>query len=158
MTQAELESRMAVLMGGRAAEHVVFSHFSTGAAEDLSRIADIARSMVTRYAMEPELGHVAFESDQRSFLGPGGEQFRQRLYGDDTAREIDCIVRRKVLTAFDRSVHILEENREILEESARRLLKHETLEAKDLEALFQTLKPASSNFAQSAPECKGSSH
>ena len=158
MTQAELESRMAVLMGGRAAEHVVFSHFSTGAADDLSRIADIARSMVTRYAMEPELGHVAFESDQRSFLGPGGEQFRHRLYGDDTAREIDCIVRRKVLTAFDRSVHILEENREILEESARRLLKHETLEAKDLEELFQTLKPASSDFAQSAPECKGSCH
>ncbi|HAR34065.1 MAG TPA: cell division protein FtsH, partial [Desulfobacter sp.] len=158
MTQAELESRMAVLMGGRAAEHVVFSHFSTGAADDLSRIADIARSMVTRYAMEPELGHVAFESDQRSFLGPGGEQFRQRLYGDDTAREIDCIVRKKVLTAFDRSVHILEENREILEESARRLLKHETLEAKDLEELFQTLKPASSDFAQSAPECKGSCH
>jgi cell division protease FtsH len=92
MTRAELENRMAVLMGGRAAEHVVFSHFSTGAADDLAKIADIARSIVTRYAMEPELGHVAFETEQRSLLGPTGEPLRQRLYGDDTAREIDCAV------------------------------------------------------------------
>jgi cell division protease FtsH len=157
MTQAELENRMAVLMGGRAAEYVVFSHFSTGAADDLARIADIARSMVTRYAMEPGMGHVAFETDQRSFLGPSGEPFRQKLYGDDTAREIDCAVRRAVLTAFDRSVHILTENRDVLEESAKRLLKQETLEAPDLEALFKALKPASPDFAASAPECNGPS-
>lgn len=153
MTQAELENRMAVLMGGRAAEYVVFSHFSTGAADDLARIADIARSMVTRYAMEPGMGHVAFETDQRSFLGPSGEPFRQKLYGDDTAREIDCAVRRTVLTAFDRSVHILTENRDVLEESAKRLLKQETLEAPDLETLFKSLKPASLEFTASAPEC-----
>jgi ATP-dependent Zn protease len=73
-----------------ADEHVVFSHFSTGAADDLANIADIARSIVTRYAMEPELGHVALETDQRWLLGPGGESLRQELYGDDTAREIDC--------------------------------------------------------------------
>ena len=157
MTQAELENRMAVLMGGRAAEHVIFSHFSTGAADDLARIADIARSMVTRYAMEPGLGHVAFETDQRSFIGPSGEPFRQKLYGDDTAREIDCAVRRMVLTTFDRSVHILKENLRVLEESAKRLLKQETLEASDLENLFKSLKPASAEFEASTPECRGPS-
>jgi ATP-dependent Zn protease len=66
-------------------------------------------------------------------------------------------VRRTVLTAFDRSVHILTENRDVLEESAKRLLKQETLEAPDLETLFKSLKPASLEFAASAPECSGPS-
>jgi cell division protease FtsH len=157
MTRSELENRMVVLMGGRAAEYVVFSHFSTGAADDLARISDIARSMVTRYAMEPDLGHVAFESDQKSFLGPSGEPFRQRLYGDGTAREIDCAVRRTVLTAFDRAVGILSENREILENSARHLLKQETLDASDLEQLFKGLKKAPETFLPSEAVCMGSS-
>jgi cell division protease FtsH len=142
MTREELENRMAVLMGGRAAEHVIFSHFSTGAADDLARIADIARSMVTRYAMEPDLGHVAFETDQRSHLDAAAEPVRQRLYGDDTAREIDCAVRKAVRTAFDRAVAILQQNRIVLEESARRLLQKETLETTDLHELFQSVTPA----------------
>ena len=153
MTRAELENRMSVLMGGRAAEHVVFGHFSTGAADDLAKIADIARNMVTRYAMEPELGHVAFETDQRSFLGPTGEPLRQRLYGDDTAREIDCAVRRTVHTAFERSVVILSENRKVLSESALLLLEKETLDANDLETLFKSLKPLPPDFSPSTVFC-----
>ncbi len=153
MTRAELENRMAVLMGGRAAEHVVFSHFSTGAADDLAKIADIARSIVTRYAMEPELGHVALEVDQRSLLGPAGESVKQRLYGDDTAREIDCAVRRNVLTAFERASNILTENRALLEQSARQLLEKETLDANDLERLFVSLKPAPATFASVSTPC-----
>lgn len=140
MTRGELENRMAVLMGGRAAEHVKYAHFSTGAADDLAKIADIARSIVTRYAMEPALGHVAFEAEQRSHLGPGGEFGRPRLYGDDTAREIDCAVRRIVLTSFERAVAVLEENREVLEQSATLLLEKETLDASDLEALFRGVR------------------
>jgi cell division protease FtsH len=153
MTRAELENRMAVLMGGRAAEHVVFSHFSTGAADDLARIADIARSIVTRYAMEPELGHVAFETEQRSLLGPTGEPLRQRLYGDDTAREIDCAVRKTVLTAFERSTSVLTDNRELLEESARLLLQKETLDTPDLTRLFKSVKPASATFTPAVAPC-----
>jgi cell division protease FtsH len=154
MTRGELENRMAVLMGGRAAEHVVFSHFSTGAADDLAKIADIARSIVTRYAMEPELGHVAFETDQRTLLGPSGEPIRQRLYGDDTAREIDCAVRKNVLTAFQRATAVLTENRDVLETSARQLLEKETLDAPDLERLFASVKPAPATFAAAAAPCK----
>ena len=155
MTRAELENRMAMLMGGRAAEHVVFDHLSTGASDDLGRIADIARSMVTRYGMEPALGHVAFDSDQRSMLGPGGEPFRQRNYSEDTAREIDCAVRRTVLTSFDRARAILVENREVLEESARLLLDKETLDAADLARLFARLVPAGPNPEPSMAPCEG---
>jgi cell division protease FtsH len=153
MTRGELENRMAVLMGGRAAEYVVFSHFSTGAADDLGKIADIARSMVTRYAMEPDLGHVAFEADQRSLLGPSGEPLRPRLYGDDTAREIDCAVRRTVLTAFERATAVLTENRDLLGKSARLLLEKETLDTADLERLFSSLKPAPATFTPAAAPC-----
>jgi cell division protease FtsH len=153
MTRGELENRMAVLMGGRAAEHVVFSHFSTGAADDLAKIADIARSMVTRYAMEPELGHVAFDADQRSMLGPSGEPLRQNNYGDDTAREIDCAVRRNVLTAFERATTILTQNRDLLEQSARQLLEKETLDAPDLERLFAAIKPAPATFTPASAPC-----
>ena len=153
MTRAELENRMAVLMGGRAAEYVVFSHFSTGAADDLAKIADIARSIVTRYAMEPELGHVAFETDQRSLLGPTGEPLRQRLYGDDTAREIDCAVRKNVLTAFERATSVLTDNRDVLEESARLLLEKETLDTPDLERLFKSVKPAAATFTPAVAPC-----
>jgi cell division protease FtsH len=154
MTRQELENRMAVLMGGRAAEFVSYGHFSTGAADDLAKIADIARSMVTRYAMEPQLGHVAFETEQRSLLGPGGEPLRQRQYGDDTAREIDCAVRTMVLTAFERATTVLKENRALLGESAQLLLQKETLDTPDLERLFQSVKPAAASFAPAIPPCK----
>jgi cell division protease FtsH len=158
MTRAELENRMAVLMGGRAAEHVVFSHFSTGAADDLSKIADIARSIVTRYAMEPELGHVAFETERRSMLGPSGENISQRMYGDDTAREIDCAVRKNVLTAFQRATAVLTENRELLEIGARELLQKETLDTPDLDRLFASVKAAPETFVPAAMPCTGSQH
>ncbi|MBK8014405.1 MAG: ATP-dependent zinc metalloprotease FtsH [Deltaproteobacteria bacterium] len=157
MTRTELENRMAVLMGGRAAEHLVFSHFSTGAADDLRKIADIARSMVTKYAMEPQLGHVAYESDRASFLGPGSEGYAPRPYGDDTAREIDCAVRKNVLTAFDRAAHILEENRAVLELGARRLLEQETLDEGDLATLFAEVKPAAEPMKQASMPCGPSS-
>jgi cell division protease FtsH len=154
MTRQELENRMAVLMGGRAAEYVSYGHYSTGAADDLAKIADIARSIVTRYAMEPQLGHVAFESERRSLLGPAGEPLQQRLYGDDTAREIDCAVRKIVLTAFERATTVLKENRAVLEESAQLLLQKETLDTSDLERLFKPIKPAADIFTAAVAPCK----
>ena len=88
MTREELEEKMAVLLGGRAAEKLVFDHLSTGAADDLAKATDIARSMVTRYAMVPELGHVSYESESAAFLQGPAQAFRTRDYSDDTAREI----------------------------------------------------------------------
>src|ERR671912_185416 len=70
MTREELENKMAVLLGGRAAEFIVFGELSTGAADDLVKITDIARSIVTRYGMSERLGNVALEKDGRSLLSP----------------------------------------------------------------------------------------
>src|SRR3569832_2096689 len=69
MPRSELENKMAVLLGGRAAEKELFTHLSTGAADDLAKVTDIARSMVMRYGMAASLGHVAYEEDRPPFLG-----------------------------------------------------------------------------------------
>ena len=86
-------------------------------------------------------------------LGPAGEAMRQRNYGEDTAREIDCAVRTLVLTSFQRAKAVLEENRAILEASAKRLLEKETLDTTDLEQLFKPIKAAPTTFAPADPPC-----
>jgi cell division protease FtsH len=136
MTKEELGNKMAVLLGGRAAECLVFGHLSTGAADDLSRTTGIARAMVTRYAMVPLLGNVAFEAESGGFLGgrPGG--LFERTYSEQTAREIDCAVRDIVEEAFRKARGVLERNRALLEEGSRLLLEKETLSESDLERLF----------------------
>jgi cell division protease FtsH len=153
MTRQELEDRMCVLMGGRAAEHLIFGHLSTGAADDLSKITDIARSIVARYGMELSLGHVAFDVEQRSFLGYAGEPSRQRSYSEDTAREIDCAVRKVVSTAFARAEDILRKNHGILENSAKRLLTQETLDSTELTDLFKEIVPAAPDYKPVVLEC-----
>jgi cell division protease FtsH len=135
MTREELVAKMVVLLGGRAAEHVVFGHLSTGAADDLSKATDIARNMVTRYGMGGALGPVTYESEPNGFLGPfaGGTR---RLYAEETAREIDVAVRGIVQGAFERARGILAENRALLDESARSLLAKETLADGELAAVL----------------------
>ena len=137
MTREELENKMAVLLGGRAAEAIVFGHLSTGAADDLARVTDIARSMVTRYGMSAKLGHVALEKDGRSFLSPNPlfEPPRERNYSDETATAIDDEVRAIVEGAFRRTLDLLGERREVLERTARRLLEKETLDEAELVSL-----------------------
>jgi cell division protease FtsH len=134
MTRQELEDKMAVLLGGRAAELIVFGHLSTGAADDLRRVTDIARSMVTRYGMSENLGSVAYERDTRSFLqGPELPMApRERDFGEDTGNAIDAEVKRIVDGALDRTVNLLRERRDVLERAARRLLEKETLEEAEL--------------------------
>ena len=135
MTREELENKMAVLLGGRAAEHVVFGHLSTGAADDLSKATDIARNMVTRFGMGRPLGPVTYESEPNSFLGPMAGT--TRLYAEETAREIDVAVREIVDAAFERAQTILTRNRPILEEGAKALLAKETLADAELSAVLE---------------------
>ncbi|WP_119462495.1 ATP-dependent zinc metalloprotease FtsH [Rhodospirillaceae bacterium SYSU D60014] len=137
MTREELENKMAVLLGGRAAEAVVFGHLSTGAADDLAKVTNIARSMVTRYGMVEKLGHVSYDSEQRSFLGGGAipPYIGERQYSEDTAREIDMAVRDIVNVAFAKATSILRERREVLETTARALLEKETLNEDELRRL-----------------------
>jgi cell division protease FtsH len=137
MTREELENKMAVLLGGRAAELTVFGHLSTGAADDLRRVTDIARAMVTRYGMSEKLGSVAYDRDPRSFLSGPDLPMPQREhdYAEDTAAQIDREVRGIVQAAMDRALGVLRGKRDLLESSARRLLEKETLDDKDLAEL-----------------------
>jgi cell division protease FtsH len=131
MTTDELENKMAVLLGGRAAEELVFGEISTGAADDLIRVTDIARSMVTRYGMDPTLGQAAYETERGSFLGMPSEGGGRR-FSEDTAREIDVAVRERVDRAYQRALEILRKRRTELEALARKLLEKETLTADEL--------------------------
>ncbi|TMJ54084.1 MAG: ATP-dependent zinc metalloprotease FtsH [Alphaproteobacteria bacterium] len=137
MTREELENKMTVSLGGRAAELIVFGHLSTGAADDLRRVTDIARSMVMRYGMSEKLGNVAYDRDPRSFMtGPDLPQPpHERDYADETAATVDEEVRALVERAFQHAVGLLRERRAVLDRTARRLLETETLEEAELRQL-----------------------
>jgi len=141
MTKEELLNKIAVILGGRAAEKIVFDHLSTGAADDLVRATDIARSLVARYGMDPKLGSVAYDVERSPFLQPVTGQYTiERRFSEDTAREIDLAVRRIIDEQFDRAVEILASNREILERCARELLETETLDETALRRLTADLR------------------
>jgi cell division protease FtsH len=137
MTRQELENKMTVLLGGRAAELTVYKHLSTGAADDLRRVTDIARSMVTRYGMSERLGSVAYDRDPRTFLtGPGLPQpAHDQEFAEETAAAIDEEVRAIVQKAMEAALEILRRRRDILERFARLLLDQETLDENDLAEL-----------------------
>jgi cell division protease FtsH len=137
MSRGELDNKMAVLLGGRAAEVLVFEELSTGAADDLAKATDIARSMVMRYGMDEKLGQVAYEQDTAPFLDtPGAAAWQPRRYGEETAREIDTAVRDIVQAAFEHAREVLRQHRDSLEQGAAELLEKETLNEDDLRALF----------------------
>ena len=135
MTRAELENKMAVMMGGRAAERVVFSEISTGATDDLVRATDLARAMVLRYGMTDALGNVAYDRERSAFLQPGIPMPQSRDYSEDTANTVDNTVRNLVDNALERAMRILEANRALLDQTAEELLKVETLNEPHIEAL-----------------------
>ncbi len=141
MSREELEDKMAVLLGGRAAEELVFGRLSTGASDDLARATDIARNMVTRWGMVPSIGPLAWEPQPQGFLGPLGD-LRGRPYSEATAREIDCAVRDIVGRARGRALAILERNGDVLRDAASRLLAQESLDEHELAPYFGRLDRA----------------
>jgi len=138
MTRSELENKMAVLLGGRASEEVIFGHLSTGAADDLAKVTDIARSMVMRYAMVQSLGPVAYEEERPPFLG-GPLPQGHREYSEATAREIDVAVRDIVDATYQKTLAILKRNRAALETWAQKLLEKETLAEAELHELRKSV-------------------
>jgi cell division protease FtsH len=149
MTREELENKMAVLLGGRAAEKLVFDHLSTGAADDLVKVTDIARSMVMRYGMEEKLGHVAYEAERPLFLGIPDSMQRGRDFSEETAREIDCAVRKFVESAFDKAAGVLKQRQDLLERGAQLLLQQETLSEEDLK-VFRSSPPGAADAGKVA--------
>ncbi|MDD5324275.1 MAG: ATP-dependent zinc metalloprotease FtsH [Polaromonas sp.] len=140
MTRQELENKMQVLLGGRAAEHIVFGEVSTGAADDLQKVTSIARAIAMRYGMCETLGNVVYEEERQSFLGETALPWQQRSFSEETAREIDSAVRGIVGAAFERAVALLTGQREVLETAAAELLEKETLNEADLLRLREAVK------------------
>ena len=132
MGRHELEDKMTVLLGGRAAETLLGDDISTGASDDLAKATDIARGMVLRFGMDERLGPVAWDTDQGQFLGQPGAFWQPRRFSDETAHEIDLAVRSHLEGALARAIAILSQNRTQLDEGAASLLAHETLGADEL--------------------------
>jgi cell division protease FtsH len=136
-TRAELLDQMAVLLGGRVAEEIVFNDVSTGAQNDLQRATAIARDMVKEYGMSDRLGPIAYEKERRPlFLGPTGVA-GEREYSEETAKAIDEEVRSIVDKTYERVRNILLERRNALDHVAKLLLEKEVLEGDELRALLK---------------------
>jgi cell division protease FtsH len=136
MTKAELLNKMAALLGGRAAEMLVFQELSTGAADDLSQATNIARMMVTRYGMDEVLGQVTYDSERQTFLDQAQDfGLSTRSYSEQTAWQIDEAVRELINQAFDKATAILERHRQLLDDTAQKLLAKETLTADELPSI-----------------------
>ncbi|ABQ39629.1 membrane protease FtsH catalytic subunit [Bradyrhizobium sp. BTAi1] len=141
MTRDELEAKIAVLLGGRAAEKLVFGKLSTGAADDLAKVTDIARNMVVRYGMDETLGYVVYEPERPSFLGNvPGQAPSERQFSETTAEAIDAAVKSIVHAVFDRTTVILTANRDVLERCVKSLLEKETLNEDELRELTRDLR------------------
>ena len=141
MTRGELENKMVVLLGGRAAEQLVFGQVSTGAADDLARVSDIARSMVTRYGMHESLPNLSLEQEPSPLLPVPGFT-GARSYSEHTSQAIDDAVKAIVAAVFARALALLTRNREVLERAAALLLERETLTEAKLRELAAQLVPA----------------
>lgn len=133
MTSDELKDKMTSLLGGRAAEVLIFDKLSTGAADDLDKATDIARSMVTRYGMDKTLGLATYADEPSPYLGDFGvPRLQMRSYSEQTAAEIDKAVQELISEAFERATDILSRNHTMLDETAEKLLEQETLSADEL--------------------------
>ena len=126
---------LAGLLGGRAAEDIVFSDITTGATNDLERATDLARAMVTRYGMSEQLGPRTF-GDREELVFLGREIAEQRNYSEQVAQQIDDEVKRIISAAYGKAREILSTYREKLEMLAHRLIHEETIEGQDFEAMF----------------------
>ncbi|WP_461306348.1 ATP-dependent zinc metalloprotease FtsH [Albidovulum sp.] len=148
MTREELENKIAVLLGGRAAETVIFGHLSTGAADDLVKATDIARAMVARYGMDERLGHVSYDSERPGFLGTGDQTaWLNRRYSEATAELMDETVKQIIDGIFERTVRLLQDNRALLEKSAAELLERETLDESELARIAAEVRRPESRAA-----------
>jgi cell division protease FtsH len=139
MQRSKMEDEMSKMLGGRAAEEIVFDEISTGASDDLGKSTKLARSMVMRYGMSDKLGPLVYgRKEELVFLGK--EIGEQRDYSESMAQAIDSEVKAFVTRAYDRAKETLTENREELDRVAQYLLDRETLSAEEF-ALAMEDKP-----------------
>jgi cell division protease FtsH len=135
-TKSELTDQLVVLMGGRVAEKLFTGDLSTGARMDIKMASDIARSMVCSFGMSEVFGFQSFGDNQET-LFLGREVVRSQSYSEETAKKIDEEVLRIVNEAYQRASDMINENRHKLEKLVERLIEHETLDGRDVEALLK---------------------
>ena len=137
MSQEEMENKIATLTGGRAAEELIFHEITTGASNDIEKATNIARQMVLDYGFSEKLGAIKWSDDEQSDLGAPTHKYSAR-----TAEIIDEEVLKLVETAHTEAWNVINENRDILDELVRQLLVKETLNEKELAAIFANIKKA----------------
>jgi cell division protease FtsH len=134
LQRGELEDRIAVLLGGRAAEQIIFSEISSGASNDLERATDIARQMVTQLGMSESLGLVTLSRRRNTFMQT--PEAESRDYSETTAQKVDEEVRRILDEGYQQALDILNRDRQFLEAIARRLLDKEVMDREELRELL----------------------
>lgn len=135
MSKEDLENKMAVMMAGRASEMLIFNQLTTGASDDMVKATNIAREMVMRFGMTDELGFIAYEESHSAFLEMK-DSYGGHGFSDETAKEIDECVKRMVMNAYNRAYDFLRAHRSLLEDAARELMEHETLNEDELHQIF----------------------
>jgi cell division protease FtsH len=142
LTQSELDSRIAVLLGGIAAEQIVYDETSTGAQNDLQQATELSRRMVTEFGMSPRLGRMFYSDSQRSpFIGSGGPSIMQEnIHSEETLREIDLEVKRIVDESYRRAYEILKSQEKILEHLSLELFEKETITADEMHEIIGEYK------------------
>jgi cell division protease FtsH len=154
LSKAKFEDDLAFALGGRAAEELIFGDVTTGAANDLERVTDTARSMVTRYGMSDSLGPMTFgQKEELVFLGK--EIGEQRDYSEAVAQEIDQEVRGIVHGAYERAKDALVRYRDRVDRIAERLIEVETLDHDEFVALFEGVSDTEPEAPESPPPAPG---
>jgi cell division protease FtsH len=138
MTKSELENKIAVLLGGRIAEEMIFGEASTGAQNDLLKTTDIAKSMVKAYGMSEKLGTITLERERQPQFVQIPVASEKGDYSEETAREIDCEVRRIIDEQYERVKRLLEQRKAALVEGARVLLEREVISGSELRTIMDT--------------------
>ena len=136
LTRSELEDRIAVLLGGRVAEEVIYGEVSTGAHNDLERATELARLMVMQYGMSEQLGPMTFGGGQQAMFLRGSGLPQEREYSEESARRIDAETRAIIDRIYDRVRDLLTTRKRVLVEAAAELKQKETLEGDRLRELL----------------------
>jgi cell division protease FtsH len=141
VSRSKLKADMAFMLGGRAAEELVFNDITTGASNDLERVTKLARAMITRLGMSQGMGPMVYgQKEELIFLGR--EISEQRDYSESVAKEIDDEVRRLVAEAYERAMELLGQYRDQLNAIAQRLIDVETIDRSEFEKIFGEAAPA----------------
>ena len=135
ITKSELENKIAVYLGGRVAEEIIYQEISTGARDDLLKATDIAKNMIKAYGMSEQLGQISFDQDQQPMFLPNGQSPGPGDYSEETARAIDTEIRRIIDAQYARVSALLRAKTQILKDAARALLDKETLTGEELRAI-----------------------